>query len=150
MKKLVWVAGFVLALSFLFPNGVSDFVAQPTPIYVVPDAEPDAKIVELLAPATAEEKARVISVYSGLHRVLSRDGGVRINNTEKWETLQANTLQLAIDQQGKYPGLDAAIEAVFHAAVQSDTIDSTVVNPVRGEVLPRLLKACAIIVASAK
>lgn len=152
MKKLVWVAGAVLLLALFFPNGVSVPWPQPEPepAPVVPVVQPDATIVQLLAPASREERNRIVGVYEGLRAVLSRDAGNRVNNTEKWAELQANTLQLAIETPGKYPGLDVAIETVFSNAVQSETTDPAVVNPVKGDVLAALLNACEIVVASAR
>jgi hypothetical protein len=154
MKKFVWVAGLVVLLAFAFPHGFDvpapSPAPQPVPVPVVPDVPVDATIVRILAPATRADRNRIVGVYSGLHTVLSRDDGVRLNNTEKWAEVQARTLQMAIDTPGKYPGLDVAIENVFKTAVQSDTVDALVVNPVKGDVLAALLKACEIVMASAR
>jgi hypothetical protein len=152
MKKLVWVAGLVVLLAFAFPNGFDIPVPAPVPqpVPVVPAVPGDATIVKILEPATVADRNRIVGVYSGLHTVLSRDAGVRLNNTEKWAEVQERTLQMAIDTPGKYPGLDVAIENVFKTAVQSDTVDASVVNPVKGDVLASLLKACEIVMASAR
>lgn len=151
MKKLVWLAGAVLAVAILFPNGfdVSSFL---TPQVVEPeiDAKPDAKIVELLSNAAAADKARTVSVYRGLRTVLSRDAGKRINTTEKLEELQSNTLQMAIENVNKYPGLDIAIEAVFQNAVKSAKADASVVNPMTPEIQAAVIKACEIVIVSAQ
>lgn len=150
MKNLVWLAGALLVVSFVFPDGFQPVnkggaVVVTTTDYVVPDAAPDATIAKLLAKADRADKSRVVGIYTALHRVLSRDGGQRVSNTEKWADLQANTLQLAVEQVNKYPGLDDAIENVFKSTVGTDDV-----SPVRGDVLPKLLKACEIIVASAR
>jgi hypothetical protein len=76
--------------------------------------------------------------------VITRDNGQLVNNTERLAVLQANTLKLAVDQVGKYPGLDKAIEAVFASAVGTD--DVVTVTP---EIATKLSAACAVIVNSA-
>ena len=118
MKNLVWVFGALLALSFVLPH---DFPAWPVPTPPTPDVVPDVgvddKIVTLLAAAPATERARVVGVYTALAKVLARDAGERISTTGKFAELQASTLTLAIEQPGKYPGLDVAIDNVFLAAI---------------------------------
>ena len=144
MKKLVLLAGVVLLLSFVFPNGLP--ALKPKPVVPVPAAvTADATIAKVLHNAESADKARVVSIYEGMHRVLSRDAGARINTTEKWAEFQANTLDLAVEQVGKYPGLDDAIEAVF--AAQTGTDD---VLPATPETQQKLLRACEIIIASAR
>lgn len=151
MKKMVWVAAALLVFALFFPNGVSlPSFSSVSNNDVASDVKPDAAVVKLLAPADRAEKNRVISVYTGLKTVLARDKGQRINTTEKWEEVQAATLQMAIDEPGKYPGLDEAIEAVFVAAVKDDNTDATVVNAVTPEMQAKLVKACDILIASAK
>lgn len=147
MKNLVWAAAALVVLSLVFPQGVPVQFAgsKPAASYQVPEADPDAKVKSLLSNATAADKADVVGIYTALHRVLSRDGGQRVSNTEKWASLQENTLQLVIEQVNKYPGLDVAIEDVFKRSVGTDDV-----TPVRGETLPKLLKACETIVASAR
>lgn len=152
MKKMVWVAAGLLAFALFFPNGISLPTFSPdtdTDVDVV-DVKPDAQVVKLLASADQADKNRIVSVYTGLKTVLTRDNGKRINTTEKWEEVQAQTLQMAIDTPGKYAGLDEAIEAVFVAAVKDDNTDPTVVNPVTPEMQAKLVKACEILIASAK
>lgn len=149
MNKLLWFAGALLAVSFLFPNGIdlSRPVPEPTPspAPVVPVVETDAKLVELLANADAADKQRIVDVYSALSTILTRDDGKRINNTEKWAELQGRTLDMAIDQVGKYPGLDVAIENVFLSVMGTDDV-----LPNNGETQMKLIRACKIIVASAE
>lgn len=151
MNKLLWFAGLLLAVSFLFPNGLNFPVTPVTPVPapepapVAPVVDVDAKIVELLANADAADKARIVSVYSGLETVLTRDNGKRINTTEKWSELQARTLEMAIEQVGKYPGLDAAIENVFLTVVGTDDV-----LPNNGDTQMKLIKACKLIIASAE
>lgn len=146
MKKLVWVFGLLLALSFVFPNGLPIRGPENTP--VAPAGPTDAKIVEILSAATPEERGRVHDVYTGLGAVLKRDDGAkmpqRITSTEKWAELQEHTLNLAIDTPGKYPGLDQAIEAVFLAAVGTDDVVSA--TP---DVRAKLIDACEKIANSA-
>lgn len=145
MKKLVWVAGIVLLLSFVFPNGVSIPVVKP----VVEDtdvAAPDAEIVKVLRPATAADKARVRSIYSGLATVLRRDATVkRLRTTEQWAEVHAATLELAVEQVGKYPGLDVAINNVFLRVVGTDDV-----LPANDATRAKLIEACDVIVSSAR
>jgi len=146
MKKLVLVAGALLLFSLLFPNGITLPSVQPAVVApVVPAVETDSKIVELLKEATPEDKARVVSIYNGMRVVLARDKGARISSTEKWADFQANTLQLAVEQVGRYPGLDDAIESVFAKQVGTDDV-----VPANADTLTKLLKACEIIAASAR
>lgn len=151
MKKLVWVAGAILLFAMVFPNGI-DFskVLGSKPAAVVVSATPDSTIVKKLATASSADKARVVSVYSGLKTVLQRDKAKRINTTEKFAETHANTLQMAIENPGKYPGLDDAIEAVFAAAVADANADTTVVNPVTPEIQAKLISACDTVIVSAR
>lgn len=153
MKNLVWIAGLILVLSFVFPDGITlPQKPEPTPTPVVPVAPVDTALATILGPAAKQDKARVVSVYTGLKTVLQRDNGQRVNNTEKFAELQSNTLQLAIDTPGKYPGLDVAIDNVFKNAVAGDQkdIDPGVVQAVTPELQARLVKACDTIIASAQ
>jgi hypothetical protein len=145
MKKLVWVAGLLLLLSVVFPNGVKIPVPTNTPDAVVPAGETDPVIAALLRDATAEDKGRVVSIYEGLQFVLKRDKGQRINTTEKWAELQANTLQLAVEQVGKYPNLDVAINDVFKRVLGTDDV-----LPGNADTQLKLTKACEIIANSAR
>jgi hypothetical protein len=146
MKKLVWVAGFVLALSIFYPNGITlPTRPNPAPVPAPVDVPVSDAIVAALRSAPAADKARVRDVYSAMATVLQRDSGQRIKTTEQWADYQANTLQLAIDTPGKYPGLDVAIEQVF--LQQTGTDDVLPANP---ETRAQLLKACQIVAASAK
>jgi hypothetical protein len=143
MKKLVWVFGLLLALSFVFPN-VGGVKPAPAPVPVpAPPAETDARIVGVLLNATPEDRARVASIYTGLRTVLGRDKGEFVNNTERFSVLQANTLKLAVEQVGRYPGLDTAIEGVFKTAVGTD--DVVTMTP---ELVEAICKACDIIINS--
>ena len=72
------------------------------------------------------------------------------SDLEKLEEVQASTLQLAIETPGKYPNLDAAIEAVFYNAVQDENTDASVVNAVTPVIQAKLVKACDIVMASAR
>jgi hypothetical protein len=144
MKKLVLLFGVLFAFSIAFPNGISLNSSKE----VVEPREVDLKIVSLLKDATPEDKGRVASIYDGVRVVLSRDVEKnlnRINTTEKWAELQSRTLELAVDQVGKYPGLDTAIEDVFMRVVGSDDV-----LPVNPETHQKLLKACEIIANSAR
>jgi hypothetical protein len=150
MKKLVWVAGLVLAFAVFYPNGVTLPSFSTTAEDLSPDVAPDATIVKLLANAPPADKARIVSVYRGLKTVLNKDNGQRINTTEKWEEVHGETLNLAIDKPGTYEGLDEAIEAVFYAAMHDADTDASVVNAVTPLVQAKLAKACDTIIASAK
>jgi hypothetical protein len=150
MKKLVWLFGLLLALSFVLP-AFSTFrpapvpTPSPAPTPAPSPTDTDTNIVSVLAHATADDKARVASIYTGLRTVLLRDKGELVNNTERFAVLQANTLKLAVDQVGKYPGLDVAIENVFKTAVGTDDV-----VPLTADVTAALVKACDIIANSAK
>lgn len=151
MKKLVWIAGALLLLSILYPNGI-DLGGLSTPAVPAPavDATPDATIVRLLSGADRADKTRIVGVYRGLKTVLTKDGGKRVNTTEKFAELQANTLQMAIEKPGKYAGLDAAIETVFQNAVKSSKADAGVVNPMTPELQAKVIKACEVVIVSAQ
>lgn len=147
MKKLVWVLGLLLLLSFVFPNGLP-VLNKPDDTNVTPvepEGPTDPEIVQLLSKASAADRRRIVGVYSGLETVLKRDGGKLVTSTEKLSVLHANTLSNAIDTPGKYPGLDEAIERVFLGAVGTDDV-----VPVTPEVLQKLVDACAVIANSAK
>ena len=144
MKKIVWVLGLLLLLSFVFPDGLPG-ITKPANIDVVPAGPTDAAIVALLSKADAADRARIVSVYTGLETVLKRDNGKLVTNTEKLALVQANTLVTAIETPGKYPGLDKEIERVFLAAVGTDDV-----VPVTPELVNKLAAACALIINSAK
>lgn len=145
MKKLVWVAGLLLLVSLVFPNGLPLKPVTVTPEVVEPAGPTDATIVKLLTGAAPEDKARVVSVYSGLRHVLQRPKASELlTTTEKWALTQENTLQLAIDEPGKYTGLDEAIEQVFLRVVNTDDV-----LPVTPETLNKLVEACTVVVNSA-
>ncbi|NDD52740.1 hypothetical protein EBZ39_02470 [bacterium] len=145
MKKLVWVAGLILLVSLVFPNGpklpsFNAAVVRP----VVADAPVAADIVKLLSGATAADRARIYDVYTSLKTVLQRPTAPdRITTTEKWEELHGHTLELAIDQVNKYPGLDVAIENVFKTTVGTDDV-----LPGNPETLKKLGEACDIVASS--
>lgn len=150
MKKLVLVAGLLLITSIVFPNGprfpsVKPEVTRP----VVESVPTDAEIVKLMTGSDIADRARVYDVYTSLKKVLQRPTApARITTTEKWEEVHGNTLDLAIEQVNKYPGLDAAIERVFKTAVGTDDV-----LPGTPETLKKLTEACDIIansVAAAK
>lgn len=144
MKKLVLLFGVLFALSIVFPNGISLNLGKT----VVEPGETDSKIVSLLKGATPADRGRIIGIYDGMRTVLSRDVDKnlnRINTTEKWAELQSRTLELAVDQVGKYPGLDTAIEDVFMRVVGTDDV-----LPVNPETHQKLLKACEIVANSAR
>jgi hypothetical protein len=143
MKKLVWLAGLLLVVALVYPNGITLPSSQPTPPAVVVPV--DDEIVKILAKATGEDKAHVAGVYDAMATVLKRDNGVRIKNTERWSDYQANTLQLAIETPGVYTGLDVAIEAVFKREIGTDDVQPN--NP---ETQQKLIRACEIVSASAR
>jgi hypothetical protein len=139
MKNFVWLAAALLLLSFVYPNGPTLPVAPA----VAPDGPTDSAILKILEPATAADKGRIRDVYSALAAVLKRDKlkpPARITTTEQWADLQANTLQLAIDTPGKYPGLDEAIETVFKTTVGTDDV-----LPSNDDTRNKLIAACDVI-----
>jgi len=143
-KTFLFIAAGVLCLSFLFPEGI--VFPPPAPVAPVTPAQPtDAEVVRLLRSAPAADRRRIAGVYDALALIITRDAGVRINTTEKWAEVHANTLQLAIDTPGKYPGLDVAIERVFKDSVGTDDV-----LPTNDATRQSLVKACEIIAASAK
>jgi hypothetical protein len=137
---ILWLAGAMLAVSLLFPNGFSS--PKPAAVPGTPKVT-DKTLLEILEPATPEDLARINGVYSALGVVLARDSGKRITTTEQWAELQASTLQLAIDTPGKYKGLDDAIETVFLKTVGTDVMPN---NP---DTQKKLVTACEIIANSA-
>lgn len=154
MKKLVWLSGLLLLLSFAFPHGLPlPVIPSPVPTPVAPDDKPvgpvDPTIAALLASAPAADKWHVAGTYQGLINVLTRDAGKQVKTTEQWATLQANTLKLAVDGtplKGKYEGLDAAIEAVFSSKLGKEKE----VVPADPAVLAKIVEACGVIIESAK
>lgn len=154
MKNLyVFAAGALLLFALLFPNGVKIPAPPVTPVtpVVVPDNKPtvppDATIVALLAAASPADKAHVAGIYAGLGDVITRDAGKLIKTTEQWSLLQANALTLAVDGtklKGKYPGLDAAIEAVFESKLGKEKE----VVPADEATRAKILEACSVIVSS--
>lgn len=159
MKKFVWIAGFLLLASFVLPNGVTvPVVPAPQPTPVLPDVQPagptDAKIVELLTNAPAEDKARIRGIYTALADIVKRDAAKapadkKIKTTEQWAASQAATLNLATDGtklKGKYVGLDVAIEAVFSGKLGADrevvSVDAATSN--------KIIEACTIVADSAR
>lgn len=151
MKKLVLVAGLLLITSLAFPNGPRFPVVQPatTTRPVVPTVPIDAEIVKLMTGSDSADRARVYDIYTSLKTVLQRPTApARITTTEKWEELHGHTLELAIEQVNKYPGLDVAIERVFKTTVGTDDV-----LPGTPDTLKKLTEACDIVansVAAAK
>jgi hypothetical protein len=147
LNKLVWLAGALLVLSFVFPNGFELPRSAPQVVDPVVTGPTDAAIVSALADATPEDRAHIAGIYTGLVTVLKRDSAkppLRITTTEQWADLQANTLQLAIETPGVYPGLDTAIEAVFAQVIGTDDVMS-----VTADVQQKLITACETITNSA-
>lgn len=142
-KILVWIAGGVLLLSFIWPD-FPRLSSPEAPPVVNPAAEVDAEIVATLRPATAADKRRIVDVYTALATIVRRDLGKRVTNTEQWAELQARTLDLAIDTPGKYPKFDQQIEAVFLRCVGTDDV-----VPANAEMQGKLIQACEIIANSA-
>lgn len=143
MKNFVWLAAGLLALSFMYPNGPDLKWSRPESAAV--DAPTDDAIVKLLAKADIKDKHRIQDVYEALIFWLRRDAGTRVITTEQWAELAANTQQTAIETPGKYPGLDAAIEAVFLRVVGTDDV-----LPNNAETQKKLIEACELVANSAK
>jgi hypothetical protein len=148
MKKLVWVAAVLLGLSVIFPNGVP-LPTLPLPAPSVPAPEvvaPDPDIVTALSAASRADKKRIAGIYTAMKNVVARDGGKRINTTEKFAEFQAATLQLAVRHTpGDYPNLGDAIESVFRREVGTDDV-----VPLTDAVITKLSRACDVIVSSTK
>ena len=141
---MLWLAGGLLAISLAFPNGPMAVKKPAAPVVPVTPHATDAGIVQLLVAAAPEDKARINGIYTSLAAVVTRDAGKRITTTEQWADLQANTLQLAIDKAGKYPGLDKAIEAVFLAKLGTDDV-----LPSTPDTQAKLVDACETVASSA-
>jgi hypothetical protein len=160
MKPVVWFAGLIVLIAFLFPNGLPlTFPARPvtpvTPVVPEPPApviETDAAVLETLKPATAVDRAHIAGTYLGAIDVLRRDNGKLIKTTEQWATYQARMLNLSVDGtaiKGKYPGLDVAIDNVF-VRLLGTTQGANDVLAVNADVLAKLVKACEIVANSAQ
>lgn len=145
MKKLVWVFGALLALSFVLPEVKIPFSWPTTASEEVNAVPADPTIAKILSGASAADKARVRSIYGAMAVVLKRDGGKLVSTTEQFSVWQANTLTNAVDKPGKYEGLDAAIEARFKAAV--GTMDVVSITP---ELSAKLVDAAQSIANAAK
>lgn len=141
MKNLlVLFAGLLLAVSLVFPNGFT--LPEKTPAVTGPT---DPAIVKILSAATPADKARIDGMYSGLANVVRRDKANLITTTERWALVQANTLDEAVEEVGKYPGLDKAIDDVFVSALGTRDVLS-----VDDSVKQKLENACLIIANSAR
>lgn len=144
MKKIVWLIGALLLLSLVAPH-VKLPEIKPTPVQPAKPAGPvDERLVSILAAAAPADKSRIVDVYRSLEAVLRKDNRTRITTSEQWAEVHAATLQLAIDTPGKYPDLDAAIEAVFLATVGTDDV-----LPNNEDTHKKLMEACNIIANSA-
>jgi hypothetical protein len=147
---LVWLAGLLLAVSIVFPNG-PQFTRPVSPVTPAPapTVPADPKIVEILAKATAADKTHINGLYRALADIVRRDKEKLIKTTEQWELLHANHLNLAIGDtalQGKYEDLDAAIEAVFESKLGKDKE----VVPADEKTKALIIEACDIVAASAQ
>jgi hypothetical protein len=148
MKKLVWFLGALLLLSLAFPNGVPVKPVTPAVTPVGPVVT-DPTIVKLLATADAADKRRVTGIYSGMKTVLERDAKLPeaerlLSTTDKFSQWHSRTLTAAVDNAGKYPGLDVAIDAVFKTQLGTDDV-----LPVTPDVTVKLVKGCETIANSA-
>lgn len=146
MKKLVLIAGALLALSFAFPDGLTAKRPEPSP---QPAAPTDAAVIKCLSEATPAEKAQIRGIYSGLKSVVSRDVDKLLKTTAEWEKLHGRTLRLAVQGlplDGKYAGLDVALEGVFEQKLGKDKEVVMVDDKVRA----LILEACDVVVASAQ
>jgi len=148
MARLTLLAGALLVLSLVFPDGFTSPRPQPAPVAPNAPVGPvvtDPTIVKSLTNATPEDRSRIVGIYDALAFILKRNDAKLITTTEQWALLQANTLQQAIETPGKYEGLDVAIEAVFASAIGTD--DVVAVTP---EIEQKLVTACETIANSAR
>lgn len=161
MKPIVWIAGLILLVAFVFPNGIPlPPPPKPTPVNPEPVTPPapvvptDAEIVRILTPATPADKARIRSVYTGLKLVFANDTEKNIKTPEQWELLQSRTLDYALGGtgiKGKYAGLDVAIEALFDKKLGAElNRDPKEVVPTDDAVRAKIAEACDVLVASAQ
>lgn len=150
MKKadlLVLLAGLILVGVFVLPLPTTESGKKPAPEPAVPVVT-DPKIVELLVNATDVDRARIDGIYSGLSFVLKREptmGDHRLATTEQWKDLHEHTLDRAVEQKDKYPGLDVAINDVFLAKTGTDDV-----LPMNPDVLAKLIEAADIVANSAR
>jgi len=159
MKPVVWFAGLIVLIAFLFPNGLPlNFPVNPPsppPVVPVPPApviETDDAVLAALKPATAVDRAHVAGTYLGAIDVLRRDNGKLIKTTEQWARYQARMLDLSVAGtaiKGKYPGLDLAIDNVFVRVLGTEPGNNEVLA-VDPAVLAKLIKACEIVANSAQ
>ena len=104
-------------------------------------AEPLRPILPRMLP---KDRDYLATLYDALAYVLIRDG-VRekpiVSSTEAFANFHAGTLRLAIDKAkvGQYPGLAAAIDEVFVAALGAD------VRELDKESRGRLVAACGLL-----
>jgi hypothetical protein len=145
MKRLVWLAGLVLLASFAEPYIRGTYQQAPVVVEDSSTDKTDPTIQKLLADAAAADKADVRGIYKALRAVVNRDAGKRVVTTEQWSDLQENTLQLAITQVNKYPGLDEAIEQVFLTTLGTDDV-----LPGNEQTRSKIVEACDVIINSAK
>lgn len=153
MKTTVWLAALLVFVAFVFPDGVRIVPSTPSgPVVVTPDGPnvpPDEKIRSILASADYADKGRIRGVYIGLRDVVKRDSGKLVKTTEQLAVLQANTLNLAVNDtplKGKYPGLDAAIEGVFERELGKEKEAA----PNNEETRKKIIAACDTIISSAR
>jgi hypothetical protein len=150
MKKedlLVLVAGLILVATFVLPAPNWDAGKKPAPEPAVPVVT-DPVIVQLLAAADDGDRARIEGIYNGLSFVLKREpsmGDHRLATTEQWADLHTHTLDRAVEQKDKYPGLNKAINDVFLAKTGTDDV-----LPTTPEVLTKLIEAADIVANSAR
>lgn len=104
-------------------------------------AEPLRPILPRMLP---KDRLYLASLYDALAYVIMRDGDREkpiISSTESFANFHAGTLRLAIDKAkvGQYPGLAAAIDQVFVAALGAD------VRELDKASRERLIAACGVL-----
>ena len=147
MKKLVWLFGVLLALSFVLPDPLALLNnTNPVTPEVNPAAGVDSKIASILANAAVADKTRIFDVYNSFASIIKRDKKTEfISTSEQFAKLQERALKLAIDNPGKYPGLDKAIEAVYFAVFGTDDVVA-----ITDELNEKLITASQVIANSAQ
>lgn len=144
LKARLLVAAVILVFAWRDAASLMSWIPRTDP--GVP--RPPAEIIELASPLrdvlpkmTPKDRLYLASFYDALAHILANDGQRDpqiIGDTEKFATLHAGSLRLAVDRKdvGKYDGLGEAIDLVFVAAAGAD------VQTISPAVRAKLVAAC--------